>query len=296
MCLRELPTRGPFSLEAAATFGFGPNAGRPPLFDGSMRLAFAVDGGRGYAGAVLTQPEPDGPVVVDLQIADGAEIDVALAQVARVVSLDHDGEEFVRVGERDPVLGALQARHHGQRPVLFHSPYEGAAWSIISARRPALVAARVRTALSEQAGQSFELAGHIVHAFPQPSALVELDSFAGLEPMKVRRLRGVAEAGAQLEARHLQALGPGRSFDCLQRLEGIGPFYASLIVLRATGFADAVLPIAESKVLRNAAELYGLPEPLKVERFVELADNWRPFRTWATVLVRLAGDRARHGA
>ena len=80
-----------------------------------------------------------------------------------------------------------------------------------------------------------------------------------------------------------------------QQLEGIGPFYAGLIVLRATGFADAVLPTAEPKVLRNTAELYGLPQPPTLERFIELADHWRPFRTWATVLIRLAGDRARRG-
>jgi DNA-3-methyladenine glycosylase II len=296
MHLKELIPRGAFSLEAAATFGFGPNEGRPPHFDGTMRLAFAVDGVSGYAGAVLTQPERDGPVAVELQLAGGAEVDVALAQVARVVSLDHDGEEFARVGDRDPILGALQAQHHGQRPVLFPSPYEGAAWSVISARRPASVAARVRAALSQQFGQPFELAGEAVHAFPQPCALAELDSFAGLDATKARRLRGVAEAAAQLDAGHLQALGPERSFEHLQQLEGIGPFYAGLIVLRATGFADAVLLTAEPKVLRHTAELYGLPEPPTLERFIELADHWRPFRTWATVLIRLAGDRARRGA
>jgi DNA-3-methyladenine glycosylase II len=296
MRMAQLIPRGAFSLEAAATFGFGPNEGRPPRFDGTMRLAFAVDGGSGYAGAVLTQPERDGPVAVELQIVGGAEFDVALAQVARVVSLDHDGEEFARVGDRDAVLGALQAEHHGQRPVLFCSPYECAAWSVISARRPASVAAGVRTALSERFGQSFELAGQILHAFPQPGAVVELDNWAGLDATKVRRLRGVAEAAAQLDAGHLQSLGPERSFEHVQRLEGIGPFYAGLIVLRATGFADAALLMTEPKVLRNAAELYGLPEPLTLARFIELADNWRPFRTWATVLIRLAGERARRGA
>lgn len=295
MSCPQLNPRGAFSLEAAATFGFGPNEGRPPRFDGTLRLAFAVDGGSGYAGAVLTQSEPDGPVAVELQIVGGAEFEVALAQVARIVSLDHDGEEFARVGDRDPVLGALQAEHHGQRPVLFNSPYECAAWSVISARRPASVAARVRTALSERFGQSFELAGQIVHAFPQPGAVVELPNWAGLDATKVRRLRGVAEAAAQLDAGQLQSLGPERSFEDVQRLEGIGPFYAGLIVLRATGFADAALPMTEPKVLRSAAELYGSSEPLTLERFTELADKWRPFRTWATVLIRLAGERARRG-
>ncbi|HEY6397849.1 MAG TPA: hypothetical protein VIX82_10390, partial [Solirubrobacteraceae bacterium] len=69
---------------------------------------------------------------VELQTAGSADEDRALRQIARVVSLDHDGEEFMRVGERDPVIGWLQRAHPGQRPVLFHSPYEAAAWAIIS--------------------------------------------------------------------------------------------------------------------------------------------------------------------
>jgi DNA-3-methyladenine glycosylase II len=291
----ELIPRGPFSLEASATFGFGPNEGRPPPFDGAMRLAFAVDGGSGYAGAVLTQPESDGPVVVELQTAGPVDLDTALAQLARILCLDHDGEQFVRVGEHDRILGALQIKHHGQRPVLFCSPYEGAAWAVISARRPASLAARVRTALGDQLGHSFELAGQIVQAFPQPEALGALDSFPGLDATKVRRLRGVAEASQDLDSSRLLALGPEQAYKQLQQLEGIGPFYAGLIVLRATGFTDATLRTAEPKVLRNAGELYGFEQPLTLEGFTELAENWRPFRTWATVLMRLAGDLARRG-
>jgi DNA-3-methyladenine glycosylase II len=71
----------------------------------------------------------------------------------------------------------------------------------------------------------------------------------------------------------------------------VGPFYAGLIVLRASGFADALLPMAEPKVLAHTARFYGLPAAPDLEAFAALADRWRPFRTWATVLIRLAGDR-----
>ncbi len=52
-----------------------------------------------------------------------------------------------------------------------------------------------------------------------------------------------------------------------------------------------MLEVAEPKVLAHAARLYEIEEPVTVERFRELAERWRPFRTWATVLIRLAGDR-----
>lgn len=290
----ELTPRGRFSLRAAAEFGFGPNAGRQLEFDGAMRLAFALDGGRGYAGVVLRQPSLDGPVSVELHTSGGAEPDRALRQTARIVSLDHDGVAFAELGARDGVLGALQDAHPGQRPVLFHSPYEGAAWSIISARRAATQAAAVRSELCKRLGAVFELAGETLHAFPQPDRLAELaGDFDGLNPEKVARLQGVAQAAlaGKLDPEHLHALGPERAYEEVQRLKGLGPFYAGLVVLRASGFADAPLLGPEPKVMARVAQLYGLPEPPSLESFSELAENWRPFRTWATVLMRLAGDR-----
>jgi DNA-3-methyladenine glycosylase II len=294
----ELAVIGPFSLRAAEQFAFGPNEGGPHPFDGAMRLAFAVDGGVGYAGAVLRQSEPDGAVDVELQLSDGADPHAALRQVARIVSLDHDGATFMRVGERDERIAALQTRHPGQRPVLFHSPYEAAAWSIISARRPAAQAARVRLSIGERFGASFELAGRMLVAFPQPDTLRTLDpDTPGLNVEKVRRLRGVAEAAIarELDPGRLQALGADRAYQEVQRLHGIGPFYAGLVVLRAGGFADAMLPIDEPKLLGHVQRLYALDQPPSFERLAEIAQRWRPFRTWTTVLVRLAGDRARAG-
>jgi DNA-3-methyladenine glycosylase II len=291
----ELPARGPFSLEAAAGFGFGPNEGRPAAFDCAMRLAFPVDGGRGYAGAVLRQPEPDGPVSVELELRDDAPREAALAQVARIVSLDHDGAGFMALGAADPILGALQRAHPGQRPVLFQSPYEAAAWAVISARRPPAQGARVRDDLARQFGETFELDGVSVLAFPQPEHLAQLgDQFPGLNLEKLVRLRGVAGAAlaGELDVARLHELGPQDAFADLQRLRGLGPFYAGLVVLRAGGFADVPLFGPEPKLLGNLARLYELTEPPSwYEQYLALAERWRPFRTWASVLIRLAGDR-----
>jgi len=271
-------------------FGFGPNQGRPTAFDGNLRLAFCADGG-GHAGVVLSQDGDAGPLRALVHgTADPAWV---LEQTSRILSLDHDGEEFLAVGERDPVIGRLQREHPGQRPVLFSSPYEAAAWSIISARRPAAQAARVREALTEQLGNEFVLAGRRIGAFPGPQRLLEVEPMPGLPPEKVARLRGVAEAAldGRLDAQHLRALGAEGATEEVRSLRGIGPFYAGLIVLRASGFADAMLSAPEPKVMAHVARLYGLPAPPDLTELARLAEPWRPFRTWTTVLVRLAGDR-----
>jgi DNA-3-methyladenine glycosylase II len=293
----QLTMRGPFSLRAAAEFGFGPNEGQPRPANGAaatMPLAFAVDGGQGYAGAVIRQSARDAELEVDLELRDGATAEAALRQISRILSLDHDGGQFAALGRADPILGALQRAHPGQRPVLFCSPYEAAAWAIISARRPAAQAARVREALGRQLGESFELDGSAQSAFPQPRHLLELgDQFPGLSFQKLARLRDVAGSAldGQLEVPRLHELGPDRAWLEVQRLPGLGPFYAGLVVLRASGFADALLPMGEPKVLAHTARFYGLAAPPDLAAFAELAERWRPFRTWAMVLVRLAGDR-----
>jgi DNA-3-methyladenine glycosylase II len=152
----------------------------------------------------------------------------------------------------------------------------------------------VRMELAARLGASFDLEGRTVAAFPQPERLLEFDDqFPGLNPTKLERLRGLARAAlaGDLDVTRLHELGPERAHEELQRINGIGPFYAGLIVLRASGFADAILTVPERKGLVHTARFYGLPEPPDGDQFAALAERWRPFRTWATVLIRLAGDR-----
>jgi DNA-3-methyladenine glycosylase II len=221
------------------------------------------------------------------------------AQVARVLSLDYDGAQFLLAGERDPVIGRLQAAAPGLRPPLFYSPYEAAAWSVLSARRPARQMMQVRDQLSRAHGAVFDLAGASVAAFPAPRQLLDIESFPVIPADKMARLHGIAQAALEgrLDAEVLKQHGPECAAAELQALNGIGPFYSALIVIRGTGFSD-VLPVSEPRVLALAARLYGLPEPLSPARFAELAEPWKPFRTWAAVLIRavagrIPGDAAR---
>jgi DNA-3-methyladenine glycosylase II len=209
-----------------------------------------------------------------------------------VLSLDQDGTEFTRIGERDPVIGRLQEIAPGLRPPLFHSPYEAAAWSVLSARRPARQMMAVRRRLSEAHGAVFDVAGKQMAAFPTPEALLRVEAFDGIPADKLTRLHGVAEAAiaGQLACDRLLALGPDAAMADLQQIKGIGPFYSALIVIRGTGFAD-VLPVAEPKALALAARLYGLAEPVSPAAFAAVAEPWKPLRTWAVVLIRAAGPR-----
>jgi DNA-3-methyladenine glycosylase II len=277
---------GPFSLREAATFGFGQRL--ETTWDGVLRLAFCADGYAEHAGVEVRQDERG----VHCTVAGDADADAVRAQVARVLSLDGDGAAFARIGERDPVMARLLAAAPGLRPPLFYSPYEAAAWAVLSVRRVPKQMDGVRRRLSEAHGATFVLAGERVAAFPSPEQLLLVDAFAGIDADRLKRLHGVARAALDglLDVSRLHALGPEAALADLQRINGIGPFYSSLIVTRASGFTD-VLPLEEQKLLALAGELYGLGDPATREQLVEIAEAWRPFRTWAAVLLRAAASR-----
>jgi DNA-3-methyladenine glycosylase II len=278
--------KGPFSLREAATFGFGQRL--ETTWDGVMRLAFCVDGYAEHAGVEVRQDERG----VHCVVHGDADIGAVRRQVARVLSLDHDGAAFARIGERDPVIARLLAAAPGLRPPLFHSPYEAAAWSVLSVRRVPKQMDAVRRRLSEAHGAAYELAGQRVAAFPTPDQLLVVDAFPGISADRLTRMHGVARAALDgwLDVSRIHKLGPEAAMADLQRINGIGPFYSALIVIRASGLAD-VLPRDEEKALALVGELYGLRGPATSEQLTEIADAWRPFRTWAVVLIRAAALR-----
>lgn len=287
---------GAFSLRESVEFGFGQR--HSTRFEGVMRLAFCLDGYRQQVGVEVRQDrsvnggDADGDVRGAVFAGEAVDLDVVRAQVARVLSLDHDARPLVDIGKRDPVIGRLLGVARGLRPPLFYSPYEAAAWSVLSARRPAVQMAQVRDLLALEHGAVFELAGQPVAAFPLPERLLQVQDVPGLSPDKIDRLHGVARAALEgtLDTARLLAMGPDAATLEVQRLKGIGPFYASLIAIRATGFAD-VLPESEPKLLELVTRLYDLPGPCDARTLAAIGEQWRPLRTWCAVLIRAAASR-----
>jgi len=210
-------------------------------------------------------------------------VDVVAQQMARIMSLDVDASQYPEVGKRDPVVGALQELRPGLRPVNFHSPYEAATWSIISARTPNATARRIRTELGARYGNTFGAGDTPLHAFPLPQSVLEIEEPPpGLTDEKLRRLKDVAQAALDglLEVNALRAMGAAEAEAQLQTIRGIGPFYSQLILVRGTGAVDRAVT-AEKRLRARICELYGPHADPD-----EIAEKWRPFRTWTAVLLR----------
>ncbi|HZA72433.1 MAG TPA: hypothetical protein VE476_05915 [Propionibacteriaceae bacterium] len=284
---------GPYDLREIALMGFGHRDEKS--FDGVMRMAFCLDGGYERSVGVAARQDRDRltlEVVTDGEPLSRTELDTLRRQVARVVSLDHDGVAFDRLCQADPALAAVHSRAPGFRPALFYSPYEAAVWSIVSARRARSQGIGLRARLAEQAGTAFDVAGVRTLAVPSPSRLLPVESLPGLPADRIQQLHAVAATArdGKLEADRLRALPPDGARSELQQLPGIGPFYSSLVLIRACGHAD--LPAPEEGHSRAAIqEAYGIDHELSEEELLTISNGWKPFRTWVTVMMRALAGR-----
>ena len=119
-----------------------------------------------------------------------------------------------------------------------------------------------------------------------------MESLPGLPADRIQRLHAVAAAArdGKLEADRLRALPPDGARSELQQLPGIGPFYSSLVLIRACGHAD--LPAPEEGHSRAAIqEAYGIDHELSEEELLTISNGWKPFRTWVTVMMRALAGR-----
>jgi DNA-3-methyladenine glycosylase II len=278
----DWPVRGRFDLARSIGFGFGD---RLAATDETMRLAFVLDGYAEQAGVAVTQPARD---LVRFEVVGGADPERVAAQAARVLSLDEDATGYDRMVDRDPLLRAAYDSRPGLRPPLFHSAYEALVWAVLSARRPAVQMREVRDRLSRAHGRVLGVAGVQVAALPTPERLLAVRSFPGIPEVKLRRLHAIAAAAVdgRIDTEALRMRDVAEVGTELRGFEGIGPFYAELVTVRALGHTD-VLPAAEPRVMAATAARLGR-ETLSPTDFADVAEAWRPWRTWACVALRAA--------
>jgi DNA-3-methyladenine glycosylase II len=246
-----------------------------------LTLAFRLDGTFEAVGVALR--ESGSAIRVECV---GTEDAVSVSrQVGRMLGLDADGDAWRAVGERDPVVGRLQAEFPGFFTAAKASPYDAATWGVIAPRMSIPAAAKLKTAIAAAHGDDVHVGGRVHHVFPSPAQVARIEGFAGLPDEKLARLKGVARAAAEgrLEADRLRAMKEDDALAELQTLRGVGPWTASHILFRGAAPADG-LPSAEPRLLHGLAHAYGIASP-SIEAFERLAERWRPFRMWVCILL-----------
>jgi DNA-3-methyladenine glycosylase II len=277
---------GPYDMARQHEFFGGwvrPAGGDPHV----IAMAFPLEG-RPEAAAVLLRQVGD--TVTGEVTGPAGATGAAFGQALATLSLDEDGSGWAEVGERDPVIGELQRANAYLRPVLFHSPYEAACAFVIGHRMRITQQRALRARIAAAHGETLTVGGQVVSAFPAPQVLRSLPELPGLDAEKMLRLHGIADAAldGRLDRSRLRAMPAAEAIADVKRLRGVGDFFATGIVLRGAGRTDAVP--AEGFTRSGMRRLYGLDhEPTDAE-MQRIAEPWRPYRMWCSVLVH-AGER-----
>jgi DNA-3-methyladenine glycosylase II len=285
----EIEPRGPFSWSAALEVlgNFPPTRHHPIGPRSDVILAFPLDGS--FTPVAVALRHQDG--VLKGEVTGTTDHRAAASQVARIFSLDQDASDYPAVGRRDPAIGRLMEALPGLRPVCFTSPYETAAWGVISQRISTGQAAAVKDRLIAEHGQPLEVGGRQVRGFPQPERLLQVETVPGLSAVKVDRLRGIARAALDglLDPERLRDLGDEAGPASLLQIPGIGPFWSQGIYLRSCGITD-VFP-SEPLSIAALGHLHGLGDRPDGATVAELTELYRPFRMWVAFLLRVAAGR-----
>ncbi len=280
---------GSSSLSASRAFleGFTPASGGSASIDESLALAFRLDGTFAPAGVLLRQDKD----IVDGDVFGGVEVAVAQKQVARMLGLDVDANAWDHLA--DPVLAKVRAAYAGFRPVAFPSPWEAGVWGLLAHRINMKQAAGIKRKVAEEHGDVVVVARKSIPVFPSPRQVLEMPSRpVAIPDEKWLRIKSLAQATVEgaLDPDELRALAPDMAMARLRKLRGVGPWTAAHIHIRGAATVD-VISLDEPRVRRAVQHAYALKTEPNDEQMHILSEGWRPYRTWAMVLLAMHLNR-----
>ncbi|HEY3943108.1 MAG TPA: AlkA N-terminal domain-containing protein [Acidimicrobiales bacterium] len=275
---------------------------RPP-FDGEALVSFlarrcvpgveAVEGGvyrrsmRLHHGDAVAELAA-GPDEVDARfwLADLRDLAAAVTRCRRLLDLDADPVAVADALGPDPLIGPLVVRSPGRRVARAVDGPELAVRAVIGQQVSVAAARAAAGRLVVLGGRRLDLGGPPspgaaampTHLFPSPDELLSL----GADRLPMPRVRGRALLAlcTELESGRLRidpAVAPTELQSQLAAIDGIGPWTAAYVTMRALGDPDAFLP-TDLGVRRAMRGLGASDEPRSIGL---VAEAWRPWRSYA---------------
>ena len=121
-----------FSLQAASDFyaDFTPGSGMAIAEPSTLTFAFRLDGT--FEAVAVSLRNAGARIAID--IAGSDDVDTVVAQVRRMLGLDVDAAAWLNLGRDNATVGKLQAEFPGFFTAAKASPYDAAAWGVLSPR------------------------------------------------------------------------------------------------------------------------------------------------------------------
>jgi DNA-3-methyladenine glycosylase II len=285
----SLDVRGPFNLDLTVTALRRLPTNVVDLVTPDGEYLRMLAGAHGSMVVRVTQPHRQRLLVgVEADIRDHP---TALALVRRMLGVERDLAVFTRAAARIPWLAPLAKRMRGVRPPRYPTLWEACVNAIAFQQVSLVAASAIVRRLLLQLSTTREIDGITLREFPNAESVLETDDGlareAGLSNNKWTTLRRVAEAIATgaLDEEMLEERNSRDASTLLQQIRGVGPWTATVILLRGLGRLD-VFPMNDSSVARNLA-LVAHDTPIDIETTLEALGEQRGMLYYHLLLARL---------
>lgn len=215
----------------------------------------------------------------------------ALETVRRMLGTDRTLREFDRGAARIPWLRPLALRMRGVKPPRYPTLWEACVNAIVFQQVSIHAASAILRRYVVTLGLPIELRdGPTLHAFPDTEVTLRANDdvlrATGLSTNKIAALRRVAEAlvSGTLDERMLEERSSVEAAAMLRSIKGIGPWTATVVLLRGLGRLD-VFPMNDSGVARGLAFAGGSPPEL--ENVLDVLGSQRGMLYYHLLLARL---------
>lgn len=224
---------------------------------------------------------------------DARDDDAVLEAVRQTLGTDRTLTSFYRAAERIPWLAPLARRMRGVKPPRYPTLWEACSNAIVFQQLSVRAASTIMQRLIVTVGRPVETNDLPVpvYLFPTPKSVQREAGHRlramGLSANKIATLRRVAEAisTGMLDATALERCTSPDAAAILRQIRGIGPWTATLILLRGLGRLD-VFPANDTSVARNIGLLAG-SAPFDVSHALDTLGSQRGMLYYHLLLGRL---------
>lgn len=259
------------------------------VFTSDGHYVRALSGVHGPVVARVAQTRPDA-LTVTLD-GDPRDHERTLALLRRMLGVDRALAHFDRSAARLPWLSPLAHRMRGVKPPRYPTLWEAFVNAVIFQQLSLQAASAIARRVIIACGQSLESEGAPLYIFPTPRRVLGTKDgvlrATGLSAGKLAVLRRAGEslAAGTLDEAMLEERSSAEAAALLTQIKGIGPWTASVMLLRGLGRLD-VFPMNDTSVARNLALVAG-PAPLDVAGIIEALRPQQGMLYYHLLLARL---------
>ncbi len=290
---RTIFPKPPFDFELTAGYHtyFQGRYGTDSLDNGVYRRLLDLDGDLVLASVRSTGSVDSPQLEVELQSQGLSDhkADVATGAVAWLLGVDQELSPFYEQARQDPQMSAIVERFRGLHLPHTASVFEALVLGILGQQISTSVARVIRTLLIETYGPQEVFGGETYFAFPRAETLAaaSVEELRGMKLSwrKAEYVHGIAVAALEAPGHYLENfrdLADDEVVKAATALRGIGNWTAQWLLIRALGRPDG-LPLGDLALRRVVSQLYFDNVPVTDAQVEDFCQQWRPWRTYATV-------------